>query len=60
WDGLFNELEEAIASGHCGIMIHHQRMNSAAFQFLEILLNALSQRKELQLVHFGHLVKFDL
>jgi hypothetical protein len=35
-------------------------MNSAAFQFLEILLNALSQRKELQLVHFGHLVKFDL
>ena len=60
WDRLFNELEEAIASGHCGIMIHHQRMNSAAFQFLEILLNALLQRKELQVVHFGHLVKFDL
>jgi len=60
WNGLFSELKRAIASGHCGIMIHHQRMNSAAFEFLELLLRALLQRKELHLVHFGHLVQPDL
>jgi hypothetical protein len=52
WDNLFNELHRAISSGGCGIMIHHQRMNSAAFDFLDILLKALKAQNKLQLVHF--------
>jgi len=52
WDNLFDELLHAIASGRCGIMIHHQRMNEAAFDFLEILLMALVRNKKLNLVHF--------
>ena len=56
WDNLFNDLQQAIASGRCGIMIHHQRMNQAAFDFLDILLNALKKQKKLQLVHFKDLI----
>jgi peptidoglycan/xylan/chitin deacetylase (PgdA/CDA1 family) len=52
WHNLFDELQQAIASGRCGIMIHHQRMNQAAFDFLDILLKALKTQKKLQLVHF--------
>jgi hypothetical protein len=55
WDNLFNDLQQAIASGRCGIMIHHQRMNQAAFDFLEILLKTLKSQKMLHLVHFKHL-----
>ena len=55
WDNLWDELQQAIASGRCGIMIHHQRMNQAAFDFLDILLKVLKKQKKLQLVHFKHL-----
>jgi peptidoglycan/xylan/chitin deacetylase (PgdA/CDA1 family) len=55
WENLFIELQQAIASGQCGIMIHHQRMNKAAFDFLDILLQALKRQKTLQLVHFKDL-----
>ena len=43
WHNLFNELQQAIPSDRCGIMIHHQRMNEAAFAFLEYLLKVLSR-----------------
>jgi len=56
WDNLFNDLQQAIASGRCGIMIHHQRMNQAAFDFLEILLMILGKHKELEPVHFKDLI----
>ncbi len=56
WDNIFDELQQAIASGRCGIMIHHQRMNEAAFDFLEILLMTLARHKELKLVHFKDLL----
>ena len=55
WDNLFNELLHAIASGRCGIMIQHQRMNQAAFDFLEILLKTLVGNSELKLVQFKDL-----
>jgi len=55
WDNLFNELYQAISAGCCGIMIHHQRMNTAAFDFLDILLNVIKTQAKLQLVHFRHL-----
>jgi hypothetical protein len=52
WEGLFSELESAFSQRFCGIMIHHQRMNEAAFAFLEIFLQALVRQKRLQVVHF--------
>ncbi|UCD79428.1 MAG: polysaccharide deacetylase family protein [Desulfobacterales bacterium] len=56
WDNLFNELQRAISEGCCGIMIHHQRMNTAAFVFLDVLLKVLKTQTNLQLVHFKDLL----
>ncbi|MCP4624770.1 MAG: polysaccharide deacetylase family protein [bacterium] len=56
WDNLFNDLQQAIGSGRCGIMIHHQLMNQAAFDFLEILLRALARNKTLKMIHFEDLL----
>jgi hypothetical protein len=56
WDNLFNELHQAISEGCCGIMIHHQRMNPAAFDFLDILLKVLKAQNKLHLVHFKGLL----
>jgi hypothetical protein len=58
WNDLFDELHQAIASGRCGIMIHHQRMNQTAFDFLNILLGILVRHKTISLVHFKHLKKY--
>jgi hypothetical protein len=33
-------------------MIHHQRMNTAAFDFLEILIRALADRQEVSFTDF--------
>lgn len=38
WNGLLAELRAGIASGRCGVMLHHDRMNSAAEDFLQRLL----------------------
>jgi hypothetical protein len=56
WSGLFTELNGALLSGLCGIMIHHRRMNEVAFDFLEIFLQKLSRHEELRIVHFKDLV----
>lgn len=55
WDRLFRALREDISTGRCGIMLHHQKMNAAAFDFLEILLKALKKCKKIQLVNFKDL-----
>ena len=52
WNDLFRELHQAIVRGCCGIMIHHQRMNAAAFDFLDILLKAFKAQPRIQIVHF--------
>ena len=57
WEKLFSELQQAIASNHCGIMIHHRMMNAAAFDFMEILLKALAESPNLQPVHFRDLAQ---
>jgi predicted glycosyltransferase/peptidoglycan/xylan/chitin deacetylase (PgdA/CDA1 family) len=49
WDGLAFEMVEALGSGMCGIMIHHQRMNKAAFLFLRELLAELKTRPEIEI-----------
>lgn len=56
WEALFDEFSDALQTGVCGIMIHHQLMNSACFDFLEILLGTLKQNSSVLPVHFGHLL----
>lgn len=45
WEGLFNELAAAATGSRIGFMLHHQRMNDAAFVFLDILLAELRSRQ---------------
>jgi hypothetical protein len=50
----WQRLQDALAAGLrrpvCGIMIHHQRMNPAAFAFLERLLVTLRRQRRITLV----------
>lgn len=55
WNNLFEALQHSLSNGCSGIMIHHQLMNDAAYDFLEILLKALINRKKIQLVNFKDL-----
>jgi len=57
WHSLLKELTDSLSSGFCGIMIHHQRMNTAAFDFLNLLLPALKQWNHGRIVHLGTLIK---
>jgi len=54
---LLKELSEGLSRPLCGFMIHHQRMNEAAFAFLDLLLRGLSRRRGVRLVHLGDLVR---
>ncbi len=38
-------------------MIHHRKMNAAAFDFLEIRLKILKRHKRIRLLNFKDLVK---
>lgn len=53
---LLAELESALASGRCGIMLHHQRMNHNSFLLLNFLLTALRDCDRIQPCHFGDLL----
>lgn len=57
WQNFFIELRESLGKGFCGVMIHHQRMNDAAFDFLELLLSELKRRNLPRLVHLGTLLR---
>lgn len=54
-DNFLKEIEQGVGSGLCGIMIHHQRMNSAAVKLLDLLLGLIKSNKNLQPVTFGDL-----
>ena len=56
WHNLLGEFEQALASGLSGVMIHHQMMNDAAFDFLEVLLKALTSYPDVHLVHFKDMI----
>lgn len=56
WEALLTELDQALATGIAGFMVHHQRMNDAAFSFLETLLLSLHNHPEIRLCHYGHLL----
>jgi peptidoglycan/xylan/chitin deacetylase (PgdA/CDA1 family) len=38
WNALLSEFETAIKTGRVGVMLHHQRMNGVAFEFLGEIL----------------------
>ena len=56
WKNLLAELRAALAGRFCGIMIHHQRMNDAAFVFLDLLLGRLMRTDGCQVVGMPELV----
>ncbi len=56
WQSLWKELSAAISSGTCGIMIHHQRMNETAFEFLKVLLDVMMDSSHIQPVHFKNML----
>jgi hypothetical protein len=56
WTDLLAELENALITGWCGIMLHHQRMNAAAFDFLDILLQHMVKQKHFRIVHLRTLL----
>ncbi len=45
---LLTEITQGIASGTGGIMIHHQRMNQAAFDFLALFLQIVASNPKLR------------
>ncbi len=51
--GLAGEFGQAAAAGHIGIMIHHQRMNEAAFAVLDGLLSYITQTPLLKAITFN-------
>lgn len=53
---LLTELENSLASGRCGIMIHHQRMNNHAFRLLDVLMIHLKGQVEVAPRLFDNLV----
>jgi hypothetical protein len=55
WENLLEELSLALGSGRVGIMLHHQRMNDAAFRFLELLLQTVIDYLGVHPVHLGQL-----
>lgn len=53
---MLAELTEGLASGRCGVMLHHQRMNQAGLEYLKDMLAVLKTRPGIRMVHFGHLL----
>lgn len=58
-NALFTQLQTALASGFCGIMIHHQLMNEHAFFLLDMLLAEVAQRAAIQPCLFQDFTKMD-
>lgn len=50
WQRLTDRLEKGLCRPACGIMIHHQRMNDAAFCFLERLLDTLNRHSRMHMI----------
>ncbi len=55
-ESLLAEIEQGLASGLCGIMIHHQRMNVAAHELLDTLLRLIKKNRQLRPVQFTELI----
>lgn len=53
WRCLLADIRQALSEKCCGFMIHHQRMNAPAFDFLEHLLTAISGFPDISVHHFN-------
>lgn len=51
------ELETSLASGCCGIMIHHQCMNDKAFTLLETLFDLIKENNNIRPVTFTEILR---
>ena len=56
WAHLVDELKQGLASEYCGIMIHHMRMNDAAFVFLEYLLQYLTSCRQIEILTYREMI----
>jgi peptidoglycan/xylan/chitin deacetylase (PgdA/CDA1 family) len=56
WQRLRDALTMGLSRPTCGIMLHHQRMNAAAFTFLDHLLEILAHHPRLDIVDMRDLV----
>lgn len=56
-ENLLMELTHSISSGLCGIMLHHQRMNTIAFHFLDTLLEVISTNQALTPLSYPELLE---
>ncbi len=54
---LLAEISRGLAAGRSGIMIHHQRMNQTAFDFLALFLTLISSRQHIRPVTFQELLQ---
>jgi len=52
WDALMDEFAVAVRSGRIGVMLHHQRMNEAAFDFLDVCLSMSARNDAVGLLRF--------
>ena len=50
-DALLDEFRQAVEFGRVGVMLHHQRMNDAAFHFLDKCLEFVAQSPNLKPIH---------
>lgn len=56
FQNLLTEIEQGLAHGQCGIMLHHQRMNRRAVALLDTLLQCFKKQTQISFVHFGDLL----
>ncbi len=56
WQNLLRQFDKAAGFKTCGIMIHHMRMNSQAFIFLEFLLKLFSEYNQIKIVTYKNLL----
>ena len=53
---MLNALEKDIAAGHCGVMLHHQRMNRFALEGLDQLLAVVANTPGVQVKGFREMI----
>ncbi|GAB6058957.1 polysaccharide deacetylase family protein [Desulfonatronum parangueonense] len=56
WTDFFAEMESGLQRGLLGIMLHHQRMNSRALEFLELLVSTVAASPRLRIACLEELV----
>lgn len=53
---LLEEIKQGLTSGQCGVMLHHQRMNTRAVALLDVVLCCLKKHPGISFVHFTDLL----